>query len=331
MTVEELREEVELDAARRWSRSSSRTRSTRTPSARRRSAPELMREIERFVILQIVDTRWREHLENMDYLREGVHLRAMAQKDPLVEYRGEGHVMFEELGRRDPRGGRAARCSTSRCSARTPSSCSRPQAPQPLAYEHEIVAGADAIAAAVGGAATALAAPPPTPIAHAAAGRQRAPGRRPQRPLLVRLRQEVQALPRRLAAFGGSRARCSDSVGRLAAARARVVRFGGRMTKRSSGVAFVIPTRDIARAVASTRTCRAGLRARSARGGPASTRVGHRPPLVVPTARFVRRVRRAHRGVAQRPARPSTLFQSRTRRLLRISWTPTRRRLTRTV
>src|SRR2546421_406222 len=60
---------------------------------------ELMRELERFIILQVVDTRWREHLENMDYLREGVHLRAMAQKDPLVEYRAEGHVMFEELGR----------------------------------------------------------------------------------------------------------------------------------------------------------------------------------------------------------------------------------------
>ena len=57
-----------------------------------------MRELERYVILQVVDTRWREHLENMDYLREGVHLRAMAQKDPLVEYRQEGHTMFEELG-----------------------------------------------------------------------------------------------------------------------------------------------------------------------------------------------------------------------------------------
>jgi preprotein translocase subunit SecA len=58
---------------------------------------ELLRELERFVILSVVDTRWREHLENMDYLREGVHLRAMAQKDPLVEYTAEGHVMFEEL------------------------------------------------------------------------------------------------------------------------------------------------------------------------------------------------------------------------------------------
>jgi preprotein translocase subunit SecA len=58
---------------------------------------ELMRELERFVILQVVDTRWREHLESMDYLREGVHLRSMAQKDPLVEYTSEGHKMFEEL------------------------------------------------------------------------------------------------------------------------------------------------------------------------------------------------------------------------------------------
>jgi preprotein translocase subunit SecA len=63
------------------------------------SGQPVMRELERYVILQVVDTRWREHLENMDYLREGVHLRAMAQKDPLVEYRGEGHSMFEELGR----------------------------------------------------------------------------------------------------------------------------------------------------------------------------------------------------------------------------------------
>src|SRR5262245_23513524 len=56
----------------------------------------IMRELERFVILQIVDTRWREHLEAMDYMREGIHLRSFAQKDPLVEYRHEGHLMFEE-------------------------------------------------------------------------------------------------------------------------------------------------------------------------------------------------------------------------------------------
>src|SRR5258708_17278672 len=57
-----------------------------------------MRELERFVILQVVDARWREHLEKMDYMREGIHLRSFAQKDPLVEYRGEGHKMFEQLG-----------------------------------------------------------------------------------------------------------------------------------------------------------------------------------------------------------------------------------------
>ena len=60
---------------------------------------ELMRELERFIVLQVVDIRWREHLENMEVLREGVHLRSMAQKDPLVEYTQEGEQMFTELGR----------------------------------------------------------------------------------------------------------------------------------------------------------------------------------------------------------------------------------------
>src|SRR5260370_21816043 len=59
----------------------------------------LMRDLERFMVLQVVDVRWREHLENMDYMREGIHLRGMAQKDPLVEYRNEGHIMFLELNR----------------------------------------------------------------------------------------------------------------------------------------------------------------------------------------------------------------------------------------
>jgi preprotein translocase subunit SecA len=59
--------------------------------------PELMREVERYLVLQVVDVRWREHLESMEYLRDGIHLRAMAQKDPLSEYRAEGHSMFEEL------------------------------------------------------------------------------------------------------------------------------------------------------------------------------------------------------------------------------------------
>ena len=50
-----------------------------------------MRQAERFYLLQSIDAHWREHLDNMDYLREGIHLRGLAQKDPLVEYRREGH------------------------------------------------------------------------------------------------------------------------------------------------------------------------------------------------------------------------------------------------
>ena len=58
---------------------------------------ELMRALERYLLLQIIDQRWREHLYNMDYLREGIHLRGFAQIDPLVAYKNEGYSMFEEL------------------------------------------------------------------------------------------------------------------------------------------------------------------------------------------------------------------------------------------
>ena len=53
-----------------------------------------MREVERQVMLRIIDQRWREHLEEMDYLKEGINLRAMGQKDPLVEWQREGFEMF---------------------------------------------------------------------------------------------------------------------------------------------------------------------------------------------------------------------------------------------
>ena len=55
---------------------------------------EVMREVERQVMLRIIDQRWREHLEEMDYLKEGINLRAMGQKDPLVEWQREGYEMF---------------------------------------------------------------------------------------------------------------------------------------------------------------------------------------------------------------------------------------------
>ncbi|MCW2920141.1 MAG: preprotein translocase subunit SecA [Thermoleophilia bacterium] len=58
---------------------------------------ETMREVERVVFLQVLDTRWREHLDNMDYLRDGIGLRGLAQKNPLNEYQAEGFEMFNEL------------------------------------------------------------------------------------------------------------------------------------------------------------------------------------------------------------------------------------------
>jgi preprotein translocase subunit SecA len=127
----------------------------------------LMRDLERFMVLQVVDMRWREHLESMDYMREGIHLRGMAQKDPLVEYRNEGHVMFQDLNRAireeviallfhaqiepmPPEGAEGG-----------PAAAPLPQAGPNgggngnLTFEHQSLAGAEAIAAAGAGAATA--------------------------------------------------------------------------------------------------------------------------------------------------------------------------------
>jgi preprotein translocase subunit SecA len=121
--------------------------------------PDLMRELERFVVLQVVDVRWREHLENMEALREGIHLRGMAQKDPLVEYTGEGERMFTELGRvirgevvlhlfhaelAPPDQGETAGLMPQPGSNGSGNGAN-------LHYEHETSAGADVIDAALGG------------------------------------------------------------------------------------------------------------------------------------------------------------------------------------
>jgi preprotein translocase subunit SecA len=58
---------------------------------------ELMGALERFLLLQIIDERWREHLYDMDYLREGIHLRGFAQIDPLVAYKNEAFALFGDL------------------------------------------------------------------------------------------------------------------------------------------------------------------------------------------------------------------------------------------
>jgi preprotein translocase subunit SecA len=120
----------------------------------------LMRDLERFIVLQTVDIRWREHLENMDYMREGIHLRGMAQKDPLVEYRNEGHVMFLELNRAI----REEVVALLYHAEVTPDDGS-PQLQQAdqnggggLSYEHSSLAGSEAILAAGGTSGVATAA-----------------------------------------------------------------------------------------------------------------------------------------------------------------------------
>ena len=58
---------------------------------------EVMRAVERFLLLQFIDTRWREHLYDMDYLREGIHLRGFAQIEPIVAYKNEAFTLFADL------------------------------------------------------------------------------------------------------------------------------------------------------------------------------------------------------------------------------------------
>src|SRR5437588_9673997 len=158
ITAQELREDMGAEITREMLVEEFRTDARDEYAAKEEEfGSELMRELERFIILQVVDVRWREHLEHMDYLREGIGLRAMAQKDPLVEYTAEGERMFTELSR-------AIRGEVvlHRCRAEL----APEQAQQELAqqqqgngnvrYEHETAAGAEAIAAAGGVAPTTL-------------------------------------------------------------------------------------------------------------------------------------------------------------------------------
>jgi preprotein translocase subunit SecA len=68
--------------------------------ARQLNNPELVREFEKFVLLQVIDEKWMDHLHELDSLKEGIHYRAYAQKDPLVEYKREAFTLFAELNSR---------------------------------------------------------------------------------------------------------------------------------------------------------------------------------------------------------------------------------------
>ena len=167
---------------------------------------ENLREIERRVMLSVIDQKWREHLYEMDYLQEGINLRAMGQKDPLVEWQREGFDMFEAMmGAVEDDFVRYV-FHLQVVKEQEPA----PQRPRRLQYSapEGPVQGSEAL----------------RQTAVAERGRRRPrrrrgrdrrrdagpgprPGRedpRPQRPLLLRQRQEVQVLPRALGAAGGS-------------------------------------------------------------------------------------------------------------------------------
>jgi len=155
ITADELREEVDVTSRDALAEEFVDDALETYEAREQELGPELAREVERYVILQTVDQRWREHLEAMDYMREGVHLRAFAQKDPLVEYRAEGHVMFEELGQTIRE---EVVFTLFHVAVEIEQPALEPMQAHDgnLQYEHQIASGADAIAAA-GSAATAVA------------------------------------------------------------------------------------------------------------------------------------------------------------------------------
>ena len=194
---------------------------------------EVTRELERRVMLSVTDRRWREHLYEMDYLQEGIGLRAMAQRDPLIEYKREGFEMFAtmldgikeesvgflfniEVQVGEPEAGIAAApgdgavelaevAELAELAELEPAACGRGHAVVPARRAR---AGRGAAPATVRqGPGPAGPAGPAVLGTHpgqrrAGAARHRGEDRhrqraRPQRPLPVRLRQEVQALPRR--------------------------------------------------------------------------------------------------------------------------------------
>ncbi|HEX5596471.1 MAG TPA: preprotein translocase subunit SecA [Micromonosporaceae bacterium] len=101
MTVEELEEEaggernaLDADFLLSWLKEDAHAAYDRREE---QLGPEATRQLERMVLLQVIDRKWREHLYEMDYLQEGISLRAYAQRDPVVEYQREGFDMFAAM------------------------------------------------------------------------------------------------------------------------------------------------------------------------------------------------------------------------------------------
>jgi preprotein translocase subunit SecA len=166
MTVDELREEVDVTSRDALRDEFVEDALDAYEDKEQELGGELMRDVERYIVLAVVDQRWRAHLDSMDYLREGVHLRAFAQKDPLVEYRAEGHAMFEELSQTIRE---EVVLTLFHAQVEVQPEQLQPTAQDGkggLVYEHETAAGADAIAgAATAGGASAVAGSSSTALA----------------------------------------------------------------------------------------------------------------------------------------------------------------------
>ena len=182
---------------------------------------ELMRRVERDLMLQIVDAQWKDHLYSLDHLKEGIGLRGYGQRDPLVEYKKESFALFQDMRRRIEEEivrylwwlrpvveGEAGEAAAAPVRAPQP-------APRKADAAHLQRSRAPQRAPAfvgAGAAATPAAASPPQPQAAPAPGARRrrrradqdgAPRRaedRPQRSVLVRQREEIQEMPRGVSA-----------------------------------------------------------------------------------------------------------------------------------
>ncbi len=174
-----------------------------------------MRALERYLLLNIIDQRWREHLYDMDYLREGIHLRGFAQIDPLVAYKNEAFELFSDLMSTiwsdfarmvfnvpveiEEAGGPGARSSPSR--AARPGSSTRPGRVTYSGGGDDQPSALTAAAAANGGnGAPSATYEEDEALRGAGRAAPAQPGRadRAQRPVLVRVGQEVQEVPRQL-------------------------------------------------------------------------------------------------------------------------------------
>ena len=166
---------------------------------------ELMRALERYLLLQIIDQRWREHLYDMDYLREGIHLRGFAQIEPIVAYKNEAFTLFQDLMN-------TIWSDFAKMVYNVEVEIEGENGvPEQQRWAREPPAVAGVLGRHGGGPAERLRRGRrggPRPRRGPAAPRRRERAARPQRPVLVRVGQEVQEVPRRQRLTGAQPPRC---------------------------------------------------------------------------------------------------------------------------